>query len=543
MKMPENINKKNVAISAIYIALILIVFTAIDLIYSMINKNYHYGMTRYLPIMIISIALIPKPKLKLGLYILMLTMSFVQLVHFEYFGSLLRAIEFYSLFLGLNDVKESFFASLHILIVPSILILSAFFIIFFIHKKFKDIIISPKHFGKLLIVLLTLFIINDVMIVYKTNNKLYSKSSKMIYPISGDSSAFNIFKTLNYFAIGILPKKIMGNHGHFKSLSKPKLAKKSPDVNVIFIIGETLRAKNVSFLGYKKNHTTPLLENLFKEKPNNTFQNWVYSGGTMSKTSIAVLTNRLKYPGTMEQVVKKENCIFNLAKTNNFYTVFASSQYKEFLSIVHTLVCNDYLDENFARDDIPSKVKNSTGQDEDLLSLLKQVDLEGKSNLITYQMVGSHSPYETRYPKKWDKFKSTFDNTVLYSDFVLTSMIKYILNNVKKTTYFVYVSDHGELLHEKGRNGHGWFEPEVYMVPFVFASNKPIPESLQNDLKNIKSHYEISTLVTKLLGYDVEIQSMKEKTIYVNGSDLDALGGFLRIDIKDGKKVSLKKNN
>ena len=107
MKMPENINKKNIAISAIYITLTLVVFTSIDLIYSMINKNYHYGMTRYLPIMIISLALIPKPRLRLGLYFLMLTMSFMQLVHFEYFGSLLRAIEFYSLFLGLNDVKES----------------------------------------------------------------------------------------------------------------------------------------------------------------------------------------------------------------------------------------------------------------------------------------------------------------------------------------------------------------------------------------------------------------------------------------------------
>jgi len=539
----RNISKKQLGISVIYILLTWFSFAIIDFIYSMLNANYQFGMSWYLLISIIFISTLPKIKYRFIIYAFILILSFVELVHYEYYGSLLRAIEFYSFFTNVNDVTESFLSSLGILIIPSILIVLSFILLFIINKTFKSKVILFKYSSKVLIILLLIFIINDIRIVYRTSNKLYSKSSKMIYPIAGNSSSFNLFKSVNYFAIGILPKKVIGNNSHFKILKKPKLVKKNPDINVIFIIGETLRAKNVSFLGYKKNNTTPLLEELFKAHSDKTFHNWVYSGGTMSKTSIAVLINRLKYPGATQQIVEKDNCIFNLAEANNFDTYFISSQEKQYLSIVHTLVCNDHLKENLSRDDFSKRLKTVTGQDEDLLAILKQIDLENKNNLITFQMIGSHSPYEVRYPKSFKKFDSTYDNSALYTDYVLSSIMKYIINNVKKETYVFYASDHGELLNEKGHKGHGWFEPEVYKVPFVFASNREIPESLKHDLKNIKSHYDISTIVTKLLGYDVEIDSIKDKVVYVNGSDLDALGGFLRISIKDGKKVSIKKNN
>jgi glucan phosphoethanolaminetransferase (alkaline phosphatase superfamily) len=158
-------------------------------------------------------------------------------------------------------------------------------------------------------------------------------------------------------------------------------------------------------------------------------------------------------------------------------------------------------------------------------------------------MQGSHSPYEIRSPKSFKKFKSEYNNSILYSDYVLSSIINYIIHNIKKETYLFYVSDHGELLNEKGHKGHGWFEPEVYKVPFIFASNRPISKEMMIQLKNIKSHYDISSTITKLLGYDTSIDSMSKKTIYINGSDLDALGGFIKFDIEDGEKISLRRNN
>ncbi len=539
----KKIDKKKAQISILYIFLIWFSFTLIDLIYSLVNKNYQFGMNWYLLISIILTSTLPKSKHRIIIYSLILIFSFTELVHFEYYGSLLRAIEFYAIFTNINDITQSFFSSLAILIYPSILVIISFTLLVFINKKFSNIIYTFKYSSRLLLVLLFIFIINDVRIVYRTSNKLYSKSSKMIYPIAGNSSSFNLFKSINYFIIGIMPKKIMGHNSHFKSLPEPKLVLKNPDINVIFIIGETLRAKNVSFLDYKEEDTTPLLKKLFKEHSDKTFHNWVYSGGTMTKTSVAVLVNRLKYPGATQQIVEQKNCIFNLAKSNNFDTYFISSQEKQYLTIIHTLICNKYLNENLARDDFKRELGQTTGLDEDLLKFIKKIDLENKNNLITLEMQGSHSPYEIRSPKSFKKFKSEYNNSILYSDYVLTSVIEYILKNVKKKTYFFYVSDHGELLNEKGHKGHGWFEPEVYRVPFIFASNKPISKEMKIHLNNIKSHYDISSTITKLLGYDTNIDSMEKKTIYINGSDLDALGGFIKIEIEGGQKISLKRNN
>jgi glucan phosphoethanolaminetransferase (alkaline phosphatase superfamily) len=61
---------------------------------------------------------------------------------------------------------------------------------------------------------------------------------------------------------------------------------------------------------------------------------------------------------------------------------------------------------------------------------------------------------------------------VLYTDYFLSEVIKYLKENSKKPTYIVFTSDHGELLHEHGRNGHGWFFKEVYRVPFIFYAIK-----------------------------------------------------------------------
>jgi lipid A ethanolaminephosphotransferase len=164
-------------------------------------------------------------------------------------------------------------------------------------------------------------------------------------------------------------------------------------------------------------------------------------------------------------------------------------------------------------------------------------------------MSGSHSPYAIRYPKSFEKFKinlvskrqniiNAYDNSVLYSDFTLNSLISYLQKNSKKEFYFLYSSDHGEAVGEHNRFGHGLLFKEAMLIPFLYATN-----SNKNPFKKIKhiSELNIAQVVANFLGYDVKIDD--KKLNYVTGSDITGLAGYAIVEF-DGKKIiSLKKIN
>jgi len=91
----------------------------------------------------------------------------------------------------------------------------------------------------------------------------------------------------------------------------------------------------------------------------------------------------------------------------------------------------------------------------------------------------------------------------------------------------------------KGKKGHGWFEKEVYTVPYLFI---PINTTVSHieDRDRIQSHFDISTKITSLLGYDTELEEKKEREIYVNGSEMNALGGYMIITTQNDKVISTK---
>ena len=87
--------------------------------------------------------------------------------------------------------------------------------------------------------------------------------------------------------------------------------------------------------------------------------------------------------------------------------------------------------------------------------------------------LGSHGPaYHKRYPEEFNKFKpgcntneiqsckksdlvNTYDNTILYTDYILTKIIETLENNTQLNTAMIYISDHGESLGEYGIYLHG----------------------------------------------------------------------------------------
>jgi len=424
------------------------------------------------------------------------------------------------------------------MIIPTLIFIVIVTLIIFIVKK--DRIDRFKYAFMLSIFLIFIPIQHDFKRTAKNlhskSGKLWDKQARKILPRFGRHSVENFSRAVRYFTLGIVPKKFLnkGSKGFsFPTLNAPKKIS-NPDVNIVFVIGETLRAKSFALTSKDINTTTPLLA---KEK--GLFYKSIYANGTMTKTSVSATINRVRYPGSTAQMMKQDNNLFKLAKDNNFTTYFISAQSDTSLNILQNFIGKKYIDRYLTRSMLKKKNKQLSPYDDILLEQIKKIDLSHGKKFIVLHQRGSHSPYRKDYPKSFSKLKHPYYNAILYTDYVLDGIIKHIKTHSKKPTYFIFSSDHGELLHEHGRNGHGWFFEEVWRVPFVFyAHNSDL--NLTSDLKNIQCHYDVSNLVAKLLGYNTKIEYLKD--IYVNGSDIDALAGYLHIKLdNNGKELSVKK--
>jgi len=121
----------------------------------------------------------------------------------------------------------------------------------------------------------------------------------------------------------------------------------------------------------------------------------------------------------------------------------------------------------------------------------------------------------------------------------LYDLIKYIDNEATQETYIFYVSDHGELLGENGKNGHGHLEKNVYEVPFLMYTNSKSKET-KEIFSNIRSHYDISNYIIHLLGYKADMPSGADREIYIMNSDLDGFSGYGKIKIVDGIETDIE---
>jgi glucan phosphoethanolaminetransferase (alkaline phosphatase superfamily) len=128
--------------------------------------------------------------------------------------------------------------------------------------------------------------------------------------------------------------------------------------------------------------------------------------------------------------------------------------------------------------------------DEVMLQPLSKAISNGNPNenlFIVLHMMGSHLPYDLRYPSNFKQFtptisddngksgsrearyRNSYDNTVLYSDYVLDKIIG-ILNQSDTISALWFESDHGETLPTAtcSQSGHGIGTRYDYMIPAMF---------------------------------------------------------------------------
>lgn len=222
---------------------------------------------------------------------------------------------------------------------------------------------------------------------------------------------------------------------------------------IVFVMGESARAKNFSLNGYKRN-TNEFLNN-YKDDII-SFKNFE-SCGTFTALSLTC---------TFSHLPRKE---FDYAK---------SFKYESLIDIFDKVGFDvSWRSNNGKCKGLCDRVKNSLVKSfgnnvyDDLLLKAFDMDLNRlteKNNLIILHGRGSHGPlYYKRYPKEFEIYKpacndeldecqveeivNAYDNSIYYTSYILKEIIDRLTKlDDEYNTMLIFMSDHGQSLGENG---------------------------------------------------------------------------------------------
>ncbi|MDD2839908.1 MAG: phosphoethanolamine--lipid A transferase [Rickettsiales bacterium] len=242
---------------------------------------------------------------------------------------------------------------------------------------------------------------------------------------------------------------------------------------LIIAIGEAARAMNFSLDGYERD-TNPLLE-----KQDIVYFKDATSCGTSTAVSVPCLFSHLGKNDFDVNSAKYEENLVDILQRVGYDIVWKENDdgckgvcsripTEDMVQTKNPKYCfGDYCHDEVFLDNIRDTLKNIK-----------------KDTVIILHTMGSHGPtYFNRYTDKFKKFTptcdtsniqncsresivNTYDNTVLYTDYILSSMIDILKEFPQYESGFIYLSDHGESLGENNIYLHG--------LPYKFAPKEQI---------------------------------------------------------------------
>ncbi|MDC6390587.1 phosphoethanolamine--lipid A transferase EptA [Maribacter sp. PR1] len=238
----------------------------------------------------------------------------------------------------------------------------------------------------------------------------------------------------------------------------------------VLVIGESARSENFSLYGYKK-PTNPLLsevENLH----------------SFNATACATYTTA------------GVKCLLEHTNSNKLYEILPNYLYRNNVEVIwRTTNWGEppvHITNFLKKEDLKDRCKGQgCNYDEILLKGLKEQILTSKKDkiLVVLHTSTSHGPsYNTRYPPEFEKFApvcksvelgecsqeeliNAYDNTIVYTDYILASLIKDLKELKEYNSTMLFVSDHGESLGEYNLYMHGipaaLAPKEQLEIPFI----------------------------------------------------------------------------
>lgn len=256
----------------------------------------------------------------------------------------------------------------------------------------------------------------------------------------------------------------------------------------VLVVGETVRARNWGLSGYER-QTTPKLAGLSVVN----FQD-VASCGTDTATSLPCMLSLYGRRQYDKEKIRDSESILHVLNRVGVEVNWRDNQ----SGCKGT--CSGLPFTDFSNTKDSEVCPSPRCYDAVLLKdLKKEIDTAKGDVLIVLHMLGTHGPaYYQRYPDSYRQFTptcdttdlsrceyqslvNTYDNGILYTDFVLSQVVSELKGIVSHETGMLYVSDHGESLGEGNLYLHGLpyalAPKEQTRVPLVMWLSEPLMRS------------------------------------------------------------------
>ena len=464
--------------------------------------------------------------------------SFFQMMHIQFFGMPVYPNAIYLMFAESGEMFATLVQNLNLFFIPALLTFPFIYINYLIDKKAFQL----KHFKFVQYIFIFYFIFNPLRTFYSGNT--WGRQ-----PSTQEFLGTNIYLSLSYFSGKLLPYKIIGGKKMKAYKPEVKFQKEAPFVgNIIFVLGESLSANHLSIFGYGRN-TTPYLKSL-RGDPSFYYKKGI-SSGVSTDIAVAMLMNSTYGLKGSEDILTGNNCLFKLAKDNQFNTHFYSSQSQQQLRYLVNSLCLSSVDHYKSLEDIEPHIENSNAaNDHKLIDLIPVLDTNFSQNFIILHQRGSHSPYKLRYEEEDKIFKiqgtgknkrlNHYDNSVHNFDRFMKKLITKV-SKYKNPTLIFYVSDHGEGLGEEGVWGHAALKRPSIEVPYLIYSHGIQIADLPR-MPKIPTHFNFSLFLSKMLGYTSQYEIHEYPRKYqILGNDLDGFAGYLKVKFhKDTFEIKRK---
>ncbi|EMB4651408.1 TPA: phosphoethanolamine transferase EptA [Klebsiella aerogenes] len=304
----------------------------------------------------------------------------------------------------------------------------------------------------LLIVLVAALFYKDYASVFRNNKELVKSLSPSNSIVALNSwYAHNRMDNLPLVKIGedVKQKAVMHN-GVRKNLT-------------IVVLGETSRAENFSLGGYDRETNPRLKQDDVVYFPKTT------SCGTATAVSVPCMFSNMPRAHYDEELAHHQEGVLDILQRAGVQVLWNDNDGG------CKGACDRVPHQNVTNLNLSGECIDGECYDDVLFhNLDSYIDNLQQDGIIVLHTIGSHGPtYYNRYPAEFKKFTptcdtneiqsctqqqltNTYDNTILYVDYVVDKAIKLLQSKQDRfTTSLVYLSDHGESLGEDGVYLHG----------------------------------------------------------------------------------------
>jgi len=367
--------------------------------------------------------------------------------------------------------------------------------------------------SRILLIIITLLLLSGIYSLYYKSYASVGRNNRYLNNMINPSYF--------YYTIRYLKKKYFTKKLEYLELGKDakvSVSKNKKPTLMVLVLGETARAQNSSYNGYKRN-TNPYTKDLGILAIQD-----VATCGTATAVSVPCMFSNMSRKSYNRKRANAQDNVLDILKHAGVDILWKDHDGGDKGVAKH--LSHIYIP---MQDDSKSCKDNSCYDEILLKDLDKFINKNSKNKLISLHIAGSHGPtYWLRYPKNMEHFipscnrrdidkctdeelLNVYDNTLVYTDYFLSKTIALLKKYSNQyNVALMYISDHGESLGENGFYLHGspYFIAPIGQkrVPWYlwmskeYAKAKGIDRAcLEKEIK--KGNYSQDNFFHTLLGY------------------------------------------